>query len=101
MKTQELTLTTEELERKASMLKAMAHPLRLQIINLLYNNDSMPVNAIHEELSIGQAVASHHLLVLKNRGLLTSERDGKSILYTLKFDKVYQVVECISACKEE
>lgn len=100
MKTQELTLTTEGLERKAAMLKAMAHPMRLHIINLLYSNDELPVNAIHEQLDIEQAVASHHLSVLKNKGLLISRREGKSTFYALKFDKVYQVVECISACKE-
>ena len=55
--TNELT----KLIQASEMLKAIAHPIRLAIVQLLENDKRMSVTAIHETLNIEQAVASHHL----------------------------------------
>ena len=91
-------LGTEKLEKAATMLKVMAHPIRLAIIDLLGVNSKINVTEIYEALSIEQAAASHHLTLLKSKGLLSSERDGKNCVYFLKHDRITQIVSCIEKC---
>jgi DNA-binding transcriptional ArsR family regulator len=91
-------LDLQKLELAASKLRAMAHPMRIAIIDLLSANKKLTVTEIYERLSIEQASASHHLNILKNKGLLESKRDGKMILYSLKTDALSNVIECINQC---
>jgi DNA-binding transcriptional ArsR family regulator len=88
----------EKLELAASKLRAMAHPMRIAIIDLLTENKKLTVTEIYESLSIEQAAASHHLNILKSKGLLESKRDGKMIYYSLKIQALANVVECINQC---
>jgi DNA-binding transcriptional ArsR family regulator len=95
---QKTTLDIQKLETAASKLRAMAHPMRIAIIELLTENKKLTVTEIYERLSIEQASASHHLNILKNKGLLESKRDGKMILYSLKTSVLANVVDCINQC---
>jgi DNA-binding transcriptional ArsR family regulator len=88
----------EKLEKAASKLRAMAHPMRIAIVDLLTANKRLTVTEIYNKLSIEQATASHHLNILKNKGLLESKRDGKMILYSLKNDALTRLVDCINCC---
>ena len=72
-----VTLDVEKLELAASKLRAMAHPMRIAIIDLLTDNVKLTVTEIYEHLNIEQASASHHLNILKNKGLLDSKGMGK------------------------
>ncbi|MEZ4685311.1 MAG: metalloregulator ArsR/SmtB family transcription factor [Bacteroidia bacterium] len=72
------------LEGATGALRAVAHPIRLAIVDLLKDNQSLNVTEIHESLGIEQAVASHHLRIMKDKGLLSSQRDGKNTFYSLK-----------------
>jgi len=92
------TLDIQKLEMAASKLRAMAHPMRIAIIDLLTNNKKLTVTEIYERLSIEQASASHHLNILKNKGLLESKRDGKMIYYSLKMQVLSNVIDCINQC---
>ena len=96
--TKRTTLDIQKLEIAASKLRAMAHPMRIAIIELLTDNQKLTVTEIYERLGIEQASASHHLNILKNKGLLESKRDGKMILYSLKTNVLANVVECINQC---
>jgi len=88
----------EKLERAASKLRAVAHPMRIAIVDLLTANKRLTVTEIYEKLNIEQASASHHLNILKNKGLLESKREGKMILYSLKYDALTHLVDCINCC---
>ena len=92
------TLDLQKLELAASKLRAMAHPMRIAIIDLLTVNKKLTVTEIYEQLNIEQASASHHLNILKNKGLLESKRDGKMILYSLKTTELSNVIDCINQC---
>jgi DNA-binding transcriptional ArsR family regulator len=92
------TLDIDKLELAASKLRAMAHPMRIAIIDLLTENKKLTVTEIYEELNIEQASASHHLNILKNKGLLESKRNGKMILYSLKTNVLANVIDCINQC---
>lgn len=91
-------LETEKLESIASMLKAIAHPMRIAILNLLDNNERLTVSEIHTKLKIEQSSTSHHLGILKDKGVLLSKREGKNTYYSLKHDDFAKVINCIGNC---
>jgi DNA-binding transcriptional ArsR family regulator len=91
-------LDIEKLEMAASKLRAIAHPMRIAIIELLTANPKLTVTQIYERLNLEQASASHHLNILKNKGLLESKRDGKMIHYSLKQTHLSEVIDCIDRC---
>ena len=80
-------LNIKKLEEAASKLRVIAHPMRIAIIELLLDNKKLNVTEIYGALGIEQASASHHLNLLKNKGILSSKRDGKNTFYFLKHHK--------------
>ena len=53
-------LTAEQLEKAANMLKAIAHPMRVAILEYLDGGKQLTVTEIHEHLKIEQSTTSHH-----------------------------------------
>ncbi len=92
-------LKTEQVEKAADMMKAIAHPLRLSILGHLSNEGkSYTVTEIHELLHIEQSTASHHLGLLKDKGVLVSRREGKNTIYSLKSENIVLLMDCIANC---
>lgn len=91
-------LDIDKLEEAASKLRAIAHPMRIAIIGLLETTDEMSVTEIYEKLQMEQATASHHLNILKNKGVLHSKRIGKNTLYSINPVSILQLVDCINRC---
>ncbi|MCG8410680.1 MAG: metalloregulator ArsR/SmtB family transcription factor [Bacteroidales bacterium] len=91
-------LTIEQLEKAASMLKAIAHPMRIAILNHLEDGKKLTVTEIHELLQIEQSTTSHHLGILKDKGVLCSKREGKNTYYFLKHDNLSSIINCIGNC---
>ena len=91
-------LTPEQLDQAANMLKAIAHPVRISILNCLEDGKKLTVSEIHAALKIEQATASHHLGILKDKGVLCSKRDGKNTYYYLKHINISSIVDCVSKC---
>jgi len=96
-----LVLDITKLEMTASKLRAIAHPMRIAIIDLLNEKQKLSVTEIYSKLDIEQASASHHLNILKNKGVLVSKREGKKIFYSLKSVTLSEIIECINRCNEE
>ena len=92
------SLTADQLDKAANMLKAIAHPMRISIINFLEEGKQLTVSEIQEKVGIEQSTASHHLGILKDKGVLASKRDGKNTFYYLKHDTLSSIIECISKC---
>ncbi len=93
-------LQTEQLELAANMLKAIAHPMRMAILGLLEDGKKLSVTEIHELLNIEQSTTSHHLGILKDKGVLCSKREGKNTFYSLKSQNLQNIVECLSKCTD-
>ncbi len=91
-------LDIDKLETAASMLKAMAHPMRIAILKHLEGGKRLTVTEIHELLGIEQSTTSHHLGILKDKGVLCSKREGKNTFYYLKYDILSQIVDCVHSC---
>ncbi|MBN1108908.1 MAG: helix-turn-helix transcriptional regulator [Bacteroidales bacterium] len=94
-------LDPESLEKAAALLKAMAHPVRISIINLLEEGIKLTVTEIHKQLGIEQAAASHHLVILKDRGVLSSSREGKNTRYYLKHPNLKAILAGVGECCKE
>ncbi len=94
-------LDANQLDRAASMLKAIAHPMRIAILNHLEDGKKLTVTQIHNLLNIEQSTTSHHLGILKDKGVLASQRDGKNTFYFLKHDSLRNIVDCVSRCSVE
>lgn len=83
----------------AVVLKAVAHPLRIAIIDLLIQKDEMSVSEIHTTLDILQPEASRQLAILKNAGLIESRKDANTRFYTLTDGSISDLLTCIENCK--
>ncbi|HPD94472.1 MAG: helix-turn-helix transcriptional regulator [Bacteroidales bacterium] len=91
-------LKVEQLEQAANMLKAIAHPMRIAIISLLEKEGKLTVTQIHETLKIEQSTASHHLGILKDKGILSCKRDGKNTIYFLRNENLGKILDCVGRC---
>jgi ArsR family transcriptional regulator, arsenate/arsenite/antimonite-responsive transcriptional repressor len=67
---------------KADLFKAMGHPARIRILELLVVEDRL-VSDLLREIEVEPSSLSQHLTVLKHSGLVDSRRSGNSVTYTL------------------
>jgi DNA-binding transcriptional ArsR family regulator len=91
-------LTVDQLDKAANMLRAIAHPMRIAILNYLEDGNKKTVTEIHEKLGIEQSTASHHLGILRDKGVLISVREGKNSYYSIRHNKLITLIECINKC---
>ena len=82
----------------ANMMKAIANPMRLSILGYLSEGEEFTVTEIHRLVHIEQSTASHHLGILKDKGILNSRREGKNTYYSLKNKNFKKLIECVSNC---
>jgi ArsR family transcriptional regulator len=81
-------LTTEQAERIAPMLKAIADPDRLRLLSLVAAHDGGEacVCELHEAFGLSQPTISHHLKVLHAAGLLTRTKRATWVYYSVRSD---------------
>ncbi len=91
-------LSEEKIDRAASILKSLGHPMRISIIQYLEDEKELTVTQLHNLLNIEQSTTSHHLGILKEKGILGARRRGKNTFYYLKEDRLGYIIECISQC---
>ncbi len=99
-KTTKTQLDTERLRISTDVMRALAHPLRLQILALLHTRTTANVQAIYTGLGIEQSVASQHLRVLRQADLVSTDRQGKNVFYLLNEERLAragQVAEQLAA----
>ena len=75
---------------EAELLKALGHPIRLKIIEVLISNKSCVKN-IWETLGLPQATVSQHLVSLKNKGIVSCKRDGVMMCYQLSDKRIEKI----------
>ena len=88
-------------EHAAEVLKAIAHPIRLQIVELLQAKE-MCVGDIAAALGGKQAITSQQLNMMKAKGVLSCRRDGARVYYRIENRSVIKLLDCIyDHCKHE
>ena len=78
----------------AEMCKVFSNPTRLQILNLLRENE-MSVTELIEKTKLSQANISQHLSIMKSKCIVTSNRKGKNIYYKLTNPKIIKAFDII------
>lgn len=88
----------QKLQKAAFILKTIAHPVRLKIIEVLEAHPELSVSELCEMADCEQSLMSHHLNNMKLKGLITARRDGKNIYYKLKQREITKILTCIEDC---
>ena len=81
-------------EARANIIKAMAHPSRLYIIDMLVKRP-MSVGELTGMIGADTSTVSKHLSVLKNAGIVEDEKKGTNVFYTLKTPCILNFIGCI------
>lgn len=88
------TLAQEVSQMEADLCSAFTDPRRILI---LYALDEKPLNVteLTHELQIAQPTVSRHLKVLRDRGLVTSERRGRTVTYRLGDQRLIEALDLL------
>jgi ArsR family transcriptional regulator len=81
------------------MLKAISYPYRLEILKMLEDEEYHPVYEILAYTGIESTLLSHHLNKMKDKGIISSYRDGRFIYYKLEKVEIIQILDCIDRCE--
>ncbi len=77
---------------KADIFKAIAHPTRIRILELLRNGEHC-VCDIFEQLNVEQANTSQHLALMKKQGVLQSRKEGLRVIYSIKYPEIIELLK--------
>lgn len=100
MDDQTIILSREKLQKAARLLKVMAHPTKLEILQLLGQNNSMDVSSLCECIGDGCEISmmSHHLAKMKDNSILKSDRNGKQVFYSIADKSLLKILDCLDQC---
>lgn len=88
----------EKYKKRSEIMKALAHPTRLFIIDFLADGEKC-VCEIVEQVGVDISTISKHLLVMKNAGLVVDEKRGLNVYYKLVCPCVSNLFHCLEDIK--
>ena len=86
----------EALGHAAECLRTLAHPHRLRMVQMLLREEHT-VGGLAEACAIQSHMASEHLRKMKDRGLLSSRRDGRCTYYTVAEQGLSGIMHCVES----
>ena len=78
---------------KAEFFKALSHPLRIRILELLREQGPLSVGAIQEATGVPASSISQQLAVLRGRGIVVSDRHGTSVIYRPRDAELWDLLD--------
>ena len=96
MSTHTFPIAEDKLTLASDILRAITHPLRMQILDCISSKGIATVQEIHTALDIEQSLTSQHLRILRRVDLVSAERDGKFVNYKVMNDKISLVSKAVS-----
>ncbi len=86
----------DQLQAMARLMKVIAHPVKLEILQLLGANGAMDVSTLCAHIGAGCEISmmSHHLAKMRDNGVLLSEKKGKQVFYNLVDKRILKVFDC-------
>ncbi len=85
MKKTKVIFSSDKLQYSCSLMRALAHPLRLKILEFIDKNGTTNVNRIYNTLKIEQSITSQHLKILRLADVVKAKRDGKLVHYQINY----------------
>ena len=100
MKMTKRNFSVEKLQKVAKILKVIAHPVRLEILQVLEENEPLDVSTICATLGAECEISmlSHHLAKMKDNGVLISEKKGKQVFYQIADRQMLSIFDCMEKC---
>ena len=86
MKKTKVSFDHQKLQYSTVLMKALAHPLRLKILEYIDMKGVINVNKIYNTLQIEQSVTSQHLRLLRLAGVVNARKEGKYVPYNINYD---------------
>ncbi|MGA0283645.1 MAG: ArsR/SmtB family transcription factor [Saprospiraceae bacterium] len=86
MKKTKVSFDHQKLQYATVLMKALAHPLRLKILEYIDMKGVINVNKIYNTLQIEQSVTSQHLRLLRLAGVVNARKEGKYVHYNINYD---------------
>lgn len=80
--------------QKARILKALAHPVRVSIFELL-SQEEKTVGEIVQSLGIKEANTSRHLAMMRDAGLVAARKEGLNVYYSIKMACLLPMLSCM------
>jgi ArsR family transcriptional regulator len=87
-------------EKQAEVARAIAHPIRMAILDFLRSGPQC-VCDIAEAVRAERSNVSRHLSLMVTAGVLTSEKQGLKVIYSLRTPCVLRFVDCLGECLKE
>lgn len=88
----QIQLPDQHLIRKSNLVfRALNHPLRQKILELLAERKQLTVTELYEALFLEQSVVSQHLAILRRTGFVKTKKEGKYVWYMLQKERMEQV----------
>ncbi|HYA90055.1 MAG TPA: metalloregulator ArsR/SmtB family transcription factor [Thermodesulfobacteriota bacterium] len=94
-----MAITFQDAEIRAKIIKAMAHPVRLMIIDFLKKKE-YSFSEVFKLFELDKSTVSKHLLVLKEAGIVSSKKNGADMMYKLEVPCVTDFFSCVTAVIE-
>ena len=82
-----------QLKKAALIFRAVNHKLRQDMLHLVHRHLRMTVTDIYVKLRLEQSVASQHLAILRKAGIVSTEREGKNIFYSVNYGRLKELHE--------
>ncbi len=100
MTKESIMLSRDKLQVAARLLKVIAHPVKLEILQLLGKGEPMDVSSLCECIGAGCEISmmSHHLAKMKDNGILKSEKRGKQVFYSIADKSILNLLDCLDQC---
>jgi ArsR family transcriptional regulator len=77
---------------KAEFFKALAHPMRIRILELL-REGPLSVGQLQEAIGTPASSVSQQLAVLRSRNIVVTERRGTTVIYTVRDDELFDLLD--------
>jgi DNA-binding transcriptional ArsR family regulator len=84
-------------EARARVIKAMAHPTRLFIVDELSRSDERCVCELTDMIGADMSTVSRHLAMLKEAGIIEDEKRGAQVYYRLRMTCILSFFDCVEA----
>lgn len=95
MRKAKVQINNERLQVSSDVLRALAHPLRMKILEFIDKNKTINVNKIYNTLKLEQSITSQHLKILRASGLVHTHREGKFIHYTIDYPRLANAMKAV------
>jgi ArsR family transcriptional regulator len=90
-------LTPTDLERAASVIKCLGHPLRLRLLEAMEQGERTVTDLTHLS-GASQAMVSQQLGIMRGRAVVSATRRGTHVFYGITEPRVHYILDCIRTC---